>query len=322
MRDSGVPPCAYGFDRIPVSSATGVFHRCSACARIATSPAEFPASLLPFRAGANDVGVGHRARAVSSLACIASPISRPIAIRRSIPGRWQSSLSPPLASGVCHKPEAIPSVGRVDGTSRDNGRPAGVVDAFQVSKHSIEPVLANRCRNLLSHEDSGPSGTDEPRKVGPQVPIVSLGFALAGDGERLARRGAGPELAVVGPPSKSGCEGPSADAGEEMALPVSGKVVGLNIHDAPCIDMARRDQAGVDEVAQPLGGVRVEFVVVGSHTALSAGAHCARSSSALSENRTPRSDPKAWTNSRNSPIRRLLNFDVRAPSITVPPLTA
>lgn len=132
-------------------------------------------------------GVGQSARAVSRRACIASPISRPSAIRRSIPGSRQSSLSPSLASGVCHKPKAVATVGRVDGTSRDNDRPAGVVDACQVRSNSVEPVLANRRRNLLSHEDSGPSGTDEAKQVGPQVPIVSLGFAFAGDRERLTR---------------------------------------------------------------------------------------------------------------------------------------
>jgi len=115
-------------------------------------------------------------------------------------------------------------MGRVDGTSRDNGRPAGVVDSFQVSRHSVEPVLANRRRNLLSHDDSGPSGTDEAKEVGPQVPIVILGFAFARDGERLARGAAGPELAVVGPPSKSSCKGPARNSAEEMALPVSGEV--------------------------------------------------------------------------------------------------
>lgn len=58
-------------------------------------------------------------------------------------------------------------MGRVDGTSRDNDRPAGVTETFQVSEHSIEPMLANRSRNLFSHQHSGPSGTDEPKHVGP-----------------------------------------------------------------------------------------------------------------------------------------------------------
>jgi len=72
-------------------------------------------------------------------------------------------------------------MGRIDATSRDNGRPAGVADAFQVSEHSVEPILANRSRNLFSHEDSRPSGTGEAKKVGPQVPVVSLGFSFTCD---------------------------------------------------------------------------------------------------------------------------------------------
>jgi len=120
-------------------------------------------------------------------------------------------------------------MGRVDGTSRDNGRPAGVADTFQVSEHSVEPVLANRRRNLFSHEDSGPSGTGEPKIVGPQVPIVSLGFALAGDAERLARGRAGPQLPVVGPAGEACGESPSSEPGEEMALGESGEVAGRNI---------------------------------------------------------------------------------------------
>jgi hypothetical protein len=164
--------------------------------------------------------------------------------------------------GVGHKPESIPAMGRVDGTSWDNDRPAGVVLCFQVSRHSVEPVLANRRCNLFSHDDSGPSGTDEAKEVGPQVPIVILGFSFTRNRERLARRGAGPELSIVGPPSKSGCEGPAADAGEEMALPVSGEVGGLNIGNAPGIDVAGGNQARGDQVAQPLRGVGVELVVV------------------------------------------------------------
>lgn len=143
--------------------------------------------------------------------------------------------------GVGQNPEAVSPVGGVDGTSRDNDRPAGVVDAFQVIQHSVEPCLANRCRNLLSHERSGPAGTDEPEKVGPQVPIVILAFAIAGDGERLAGRASRPDLSIVRPPSKSSCEGPSADSGEEVALPVSGEVGRLNIGNAPGVDVAGGD---------------------------------------------------------------------------------
>nr|WP_242691096.1 hypothetical protein [Lysobacter enzymogenes] len=198
-----------------------------ACPRIDTNPAEFPASLLPPFAGARLVGVGQSASASTQWSSLSVALDAPLLRVNAV------SLDPfaALAVGVGHKPQAIPSVGRIDGTSRDNDTPAGVADAFQVSAHSVEPVLANRRRNLLSHEDSGPSGTGESKKVGPQVPIVSLRFALAGDRERLARRGAGPELAVVGPAGCSSGECPSADAGEKMTLPKWSQVSGLDIGD-------------------------------------------------------------------------------------------
>ncbi|EMF58846.1 Hypothetical protein EPM1_4114 [Stenotrophomonas maltophilia EPM1] len=56
------------------------------------------------------------------------------------------------------------------------------------------------------------------------MPIVILGFSFTRDGKRLARGAAGPQFPVVGPPSKSSCKGPAGDAGEEVALPVSGEV--------------------------------------------------------------------------------------------------
>jgi len=77
-------------------------------------------------------------------------------------------------------------MGRIDGTSRDNGRPAGVSDAFQIREHSVEPILANRSRNLFSHDDIGPSGTDEFEEDRPEVPFIFRAFAFAGDAEWLA----------------------------------------------------------------------------------------------------------------------------------------
>ena len=160
------------------SSATGVCHRAaSACALIDTSPAELPASLLPFFAGASDVGVAHSAAAVT--AARSGPWFRAASL--IAPSVDRTPLSASEAVGVGHKPESIPAMGRVDGTSWDNDRPAGVVLCFQVSRHSVEPVLANRRRNLFSHDDSGPAGTDEAKEVGPQVPIVILGFSLTRD---------------------------------------------------------------------------------------------------------------------------------------------
>ena len=81
---------------------------------------------------------------------------------------FQSRALAVIHNAVCsNEPESISTVWGVDGTSRDNDAPAGVADAFQIRSHSVEPILANRCRNLLSHNDSGPPGTDESKKVRP-----------------------------------------------------------------------------------------------------------------------------------------------------------
>ena len=71
-------------------------------------------------------------------------------------------------------------MGRIDGTSRNNRRPAGVTDSLQVRRHSVEPRLANRCRNLLSHDDRGAAGTDEVEEDGPEVTLVRLPRAFSG----------------------------------------------------------------------------------------------------------------------------------------------
>jgi hypothetical protein len=133
------------------------------------------------------------------------------------------------AHGVGHKPEAISSMGRIDGTSRDNGRPAGVTDAFQVSTHSVEPILSNRCRNLFSHEDRGPTGADKLKEDGPEVALVFLRFAFPGNGEGLAGGAACPQRPFVRPASETGGVAPSADPSEEVALGKTSEVVRLNI---------------------------------------------------------------------------------------------
>ena len=76
---------------------------------------------------------------------------------------------------------------------------------------------------------------------------------------------------------------PHADACEEVALHVSGEVVGCDIQNAPFIHVAGRDVAGGDQVAQPLRCVGVDLVVVGG-----------RHYSATSSSTTPASANIAW----------------------------
>jgi hypothetical protein len=56
--------------------------------------------------------------------------------------------------------------------------------------------------------------------------------------------------------------GPDADAGEEMALNKSPKLIWPDIANVPLIDLAVSDQAGADQPAQPLCRDRLDFVVI------------------------------------------------------------
>jgi hypothetical protein len=130
---------------------------------------------------------------------------------------------PPCTSatvGVGHgEPvQPLPDMGGVHGESRDIDAPAGVTFSRQISAHSVEPTIASRSRNLLSHDDSGPSLTDEPKEVGPQMPNVVCTGAFASDRERLAGAGAGPQGPLVWPSSQSSSDRPQSSTREEVAL--------------------------------------------------------------------------------------------------------
>ena len=122
-------------------------------------------------------------------------------------------------------------MGRIDGTSRNNDRPAGVTDAFQVRRHSVEPILANRCRNLLSHDDRGPTGSNEAEEDGPEVALVRRAFLLTGGAEGLAGGASGPQGPLVGPSGEAGGVGPAAKPGEEVALGEAPEVIRGNIEN-------------------------------------------------------------------------------------------
>lgn len=95
--------------------------------------------------------------------------------------------------------------------------------------------------------------------------LVRKSCSLARGAERLAGTRARPDFAVVGPAGETGGVAPDSDPGEEMALSIPGKVVCSDINDAPFVHVARRDQVGRDEIAEPRGGVGVVLVVVGGH---------------------------------------------------------
>ena len=94
------------------------------------------------------------------------------------------------------------------------------------------------------------------------MPVVFVGFAFACHAERLAGATPGPDLLVVAPAGEPEAKPPATDPGEEVALPVSAEVVGLNKSDVSLIYVTWRDVACRNEIAEPLRGVWVDFVVV------------------------------------------------------------
>jgi hypothetical protein len=120
-----------------------------------------------------------------------------------------------------------------------------------------------RARNLLSKADCRSTDADEVVHGWPKVPLVIEPCSATCRAERLARRRSCPDGLVVGPPCKSKRIAPDADASEEVALGVSGNVIGSDVSDVSLIYISRCNHVGVDQVAQPLSAVRVDLVVVG-----------------------------------------------------------
>jgi hypothetical protein len=98
------------------------------------------------------------------------------------------------------------------------------------------------------------------------VALVIGRLAFAGGREGLAGTGTGPNRSVVGDSCESESEGPSADAGEEMALRVTLEVIGTNVHDRARVQVAWRDVSNSNEIAKPGRAIGIDLVVIGRHS--------------------------------------------------------
>jgi hypothetical protein len=135
-------------------------------------------------------------------------------------------------------------VGRPDAASWKYGRPAGVAFRLQVSENKVEPAPSNRRLNLLTKDSLRAALADERKPRRPQVAVVIACLALAGGAEGLAGAGTGPNRSVIGPSGETQGDGPSADAGEEMALAVAAEVGRSHVNDASLVNVAGGDVAG------------------------------------------------------------------------------
>jgi hypothetical protein len=93
-------------------------------------------------------------------------------------------------------------VRRVDGTSRNTQRLAGVAEAFQVSENSVEPQrVRNKTRHILAKHPSRPSSGNKSAHFRPEIAVVVSSALLSGDRPGLAWEASADEV------SRSNCIG-------------------------------------------------------------------------------------------------------------------
>ena len=91
------------------------------------------------------------------------------------------------AVGVGHNPDSVASVSGIDGTSRNNKRPRGVADAFQVRKDIVE-FHRDDSSNIFTNDPSGSRLANNAEHFRPDRTVICLAESLPGDTERLARK--------------------------------------------------------------------------------------------------------------------------------------
>lgn len=94
------------------------------------------------------------------------------------------------AVGVGQDGASVPPVRGVDGRSRNNDRPPGVADGFQVRKHRVERQIDD-ASNIFTKHPAGPELRNNSQHFRPEVTVISLASSLPGEGERLAGEAAG-----------------------------------------------------------------------------------------------------------------------------------
>ena len=170
-----------------------------------------------------------------------------------------------LVVGVAHPVQSVSDVRRTDARRRKRDRPEGVTHCFQVSVYKVDPRVSVLACNLLSNNRCRLALLDEVMEGWPQVPLVIKPSSFACRAERLARTGTCPNRSVVTPSGLAQGVGPHANSGKEMALCEASQVTWENIFDTSFVHIAGRNVPGCNQVAQPLRGFGVVFVVVGGH---------------------------------------------------------
>jgi hypothetical protein len=156
-------------------------------------------------------------------------------------------------------------LGRPDARSAQIGGPDLITQVFHVSSYSGEPVTSKRARNLFSKRDCRGRVCDNVTEDWPKVPLICGSATTSGAAKRLAWAGCGSDGEIIWPAGDSKREWPPSNASEEVLLGVVSDFIGFNIFNAAMVYVAMRDQPRSDQFTEPRCGVRIIFVVVGTH---------------------------------------------------------
>jgi hypothetical protein len=107
---------------------------------------------------------------------------------------------------------------------------------------------------------------------GPEVAGVGVAELLSCAAEGLTRARSGPNRSICWPSCELERVGPSADAGEKVALCVLGEFIRFDFGYAAGVHDAGRNVPMLDQLAQPSCSLRVKFVVVVHQEYRAAGA--------------------------------------------------
>lgn len=184
----------------------------------------------------------------------------------AIPFLGSGAISPrfsaSFARGVGHEVKPLPDVRCADAVCSQYRCPDGVTFGFHVCRNKIEPSVPNRCANLLAKHDVRTALADEVEPRRPEMPLICKPQSFTCRAERLARTRTSPNGHISRPSGKIKGVGPSADAGEKVALGISAKLIGAHVLYRSFVNIAGRNAALPDQFTQPGGGKLVVFVVV------------------------------------------------------------
>ena len=96
--------------------------------------------------------------------------------------------------------------------------------------------------------------------------FVGIAFSLSRDRKRLTGKAGGPDFPVLGETGEGEGAGPSADPGEEMALPKRSQIGGFDLKDASLIDLARGQKPALHQLPQPCGGEPIPLIIIDAYS--------------------------------------------------------